>query len=81
MRIMFVVTLMLAVGGSVYGDLPEQACGAGEGAQVEPVEPAAAGGPGAAGGGLDDPDEQQRQPAEDDVGADAFFEPVIPACP
>jgi hypothetical protein len=33
--------------------------------------------PGAAGGGLDDPDKQQREPAEDDVGADAVFEPVM----
>src|SRR3954469_21119717 len=34
-------------------------------------------GPGGAGLGLDDADEQQGEPAEDDVGADAFFEPVV----
>jgi hypothetical protein len=26
---------------------------------------------------LGDADEQERQPAEDDVGADALFEPVV----
>ena len=33
--------------------------------------------PGVAGGGLDDADEQQREPAQHDVGADALFEAVI----
>ena len=33
--------------------------------------------PGVAGGGLDDPDQEQGEPAEDDVGADAVFEPVV----
>src|SRR5712672_3388886 len=58
------------------GALPEGAGRAGEGAHVQAVQVAADVVPGVAGGGLDDPDEQQRQPAQDDVGADAFFEPV-----
>ncbi|WP_405088491.1 hypothetical protein [Microbispora sp. NBC_01389] len=33
--------------------------------------------PGHAGLGLNDADEQQGEPAQDDVGADAFFEPVV----
>ena len=32
--------------------------------------------PGLAGAAFGDPDEQQREPAEQDVGADAVFEPV-----
>jgi hypothetical protein len=42
---------------------------------MEAVEFAANAWPGGADSGLDDPDEEQREPAEDDVGADAFFEP------
>src|SRR5438105_5928041 len=38
------------------------------------LEPA---GPGLTGGGLDDPDEQQGEPAQDHVGADTLFEAVI----
>ena len=59
------------------GALAEGAGGAGEGAGVEPVEVAAHVVPGLAGGGLDDADEQQREPAQQDVGADAFFEAVV----
>ena len=33
--------------------------------------------PGLAGAGLDDPDQEQREPAEHDVGADALFEAVV----
>src|SRR6185437_3427887 len=33
--------------------------------------------PRSAGGGLGDADEEQGEPAEDDVGADTLFEPVI----
>src|ERR1700754_3270834 len=58
-------------------DLLEHPGGAGEGAQVEAVELAAGLGPGGVGLGLDDADEQEGEPAEYDVGADAFFEPVV----
>jgi hypothetical protein len=44
---------------------------------AEPVEVAADVVPALAGGGLDDAYEQQREPAEHDVGADALFEPVV----
>ena len=47
------------------------ACAAGEGDGVDAAAPT--GRPGAAFG---DADEQQRQPADQDVGADAVFEPV-----
>ena len=33
--------------------------------------------PGGAGGGLGDADEQQGEPAQDDVGADPLFQPVV----
>ena len=46
-------------------------------AGVEPIEFAAGVLPGAASAGLGDPDEQEGEPAEDDVGADAFFEPMV----
>uniref|UniRef100_UPI001D015DCC hypothetical protein n=1 Tax=Nonomuraea phyllanthi TaxID=2219224 RepID=UPI001D015DCC len=59
------------------GDLTECPGGAGEGAQVEAVEFAAGVLPGRSCRGLNDADEQEGEPAEDDVGADAFFEPVI----
>jgi hypothetical protein len=44
---------------------------------VEPVEVTAHGRPGVAGAGLDDADQEQREPAQHDVSADAFFEAVI----
>jgi hypothetical protein len=44
---------------------------------VEAVELAADGVPGVAGGGLGDADQQQGQPAQHDVGANALFEPVV----
>src|SRR5687767_16002073 len=67
--------VLLGLGGG--GDLLERAGGAGEGAQVESVELAADPGPGVAGGGLGDADEQKSEPAQQDVGADAFLEPVV----
>jgi hypothetical protein len=57
--------------------LPEGAGGAFEGADVQFLQVLADPVPGVAGGGLDDPDQEQREPAEDDVGADAVFEPVV----
>jgi hypothetical protein len=45
----------------------------GEGDQVHPVELVAGGAPGVAGGVLDDPDQQEGQPAQLDVPADAVF--------
>src|SRR3954468_5255133 len=55
----------------------EGAGGGGEGGGVERVEVVAHVVPGLAGGGLDDADEQQREPAQHDVGADALFEAVV----
>jgi hypothetical protein len=51
--------------------------GPGEGAHVQPLQLVAHAGRGAAGGGLDQADEQQRQPAQQHVGADAVLAPVI----
>src|SRR5690242_18829095 len=67
----------VALGLGHLGSLPEQPGGPGEGAGVEPVEVAADVVPGVAGGGLDDADEQQREPAQQHVCADAFFEAVV----
>jgi hypothetical protein len=44
---------------------------------VHPVEFVSQVAPGVAGGGLGDPDEQQRQPAQLDVGADAVLPEVV----
>ena len=51
-------------------DLP---VGGGEGDQVHPVELVGDVAPGVAGGVLGDPDEQQREPAQLDVGTDAVL--------
>ena len=59
-----------------FGALPERPGGPGEGAQVDPAEFAAHLRPGRAGGVLGDADEQQREPAQQHVGADPLFEPV-----
>jgi hypothetical protein len=63
--------------GGGRGGLAEGAGGAGEGADVQLVELVADVVPGQAGGGLGDADQQQGQPAQDDVGADALFEAVV----
>ena len=60
-----------------FGALPEGPGGPGEGAQVDPAEFAAHHRPGLACLVLSDADEQQREPAQQDVGADPFFEPVV----
>src|SRR6266545_1863473 len=67
----------VALGLGGLGGLPERAGRAGEGDQVQAVEVGADGRPGSAGGGLGDADEEQGQPAEQDVGADAVFEAVV----
>src|SRR5215471_7882305 len=67
----------VALGFGGFGGLAEGAGGAGEGDQVQPLKVGADGRPGAVGGGLGDADEQQREPAEQDVGADAVFEAVV----
>jgi hypothetical protein len=51
--------------------LGDRAVADGEGDQVQPVELLAQAAPGMAGAVLDDPDEQQGQPAQLNVGADA----------
>src|ERR1035438_3968935 len=66
-----------ALGGGEVGGLPEGAGGAGEGAEGELAELVGDLVPGGAGGGLGDPDEEQGEPAEDDVGADPLFQPVV----
>ncbi len=60
-----------------FGALPECPGGPGESTQVDPAEFAAHHRPGLPGRVLGDADEQQRQPAQQDVGADPFFEPVV----
>ena len=49
----------------------------GRGDHLQAVQLGGEGPPGRAGGGLHDPDQQQRQPAQHDVGADAFLQPVV----
>ena len=50
----------------------ETPVGTGEGDHLQAVELGREGPPGRAGGGLDDSDQQQREPAQHDVGADAL---------
>ena len=57
--------------------LPEGAGRAGEGAEGEQVQLAGDVVPGGAGGGLGDADQEEGEPAQDDVGADAFFLAVV----
>src|SRR5271170_799341 len=67
----------VALGLGDLGALPEGAGGAGEGPDVDAVELAAQVRPGAAAGVLGDPGEEEGEPAEQDVGADALFFPVV----
>ncbi len=67
----------VSLGLGEAGDLLERAGGAGEGPGVEALELEAGLEPGRVGLGLDDADEEEGEPAEDAVGADAFFEPVV----
>ena len=61
------------------GDLPEGPCGPGVGDRVQPLQLGAdpLPGPGVPGSGLGDADQQQGQPAQQDVGADPVLAPVI----
>jgi hypothetical protein len=63
--------------GAGLGGLAEQPGRAGEGADVQALELVAGAGPGGVGAGFHDAGQQQCEPAEHDVGADAVFEPVI----
>src|ERR687890_1391569 len=68
--------------GAGRSGLAEQPGRAGEGAHVQALELVPGVGPGrsligGAGAGLDDPGQEQREPAENDVGADAVLEAVI----
>src|ERR1700747_2918771 len=67
----------VALGPGELGGLPEGAGRAGEGAEGELAELAGDLVPGGAGGGLGDPDQEQGEPAQDDVGADPLFQPVV----
>jgi hypothetical protein len=66
------------LGGGDVGGRAEGPGGAGEGAEGEQGEFVGDLVPDGAGGGLGDPDEEQGEPAEDDVGGDALFQPVGP---
>ena len=57
--------------------LVEAAIFARETRQLDPAEKAALGGQGLVGAGLADTDDQQRQEADEDVGADPLVEAVI----
>ena len=59
------------------GALPEGAGGAGEGADLDLAELVAQLGPGPVAGVLGDAGEEQGEPAEDDVGADAVLAAVV----
>ena len=59
------------------GALAGGAGGPGEGADGDALQVASYRGPGLAGLVLRDADQEQGEPAEDDVGADALFEPVV----
>jgi hypothetical protein len=61
------------VAGGERGALGDLAVAGGEGDQVHPVEFLTQGVPGLPGGVLDDPQQEQREPAELDVGADAVL--------
>src|SRR5712691_8391708 len=67
----------LFVAGGEFGALAADAGRAGEGAEVEPFELVAEVAPGFAGGVLGDADEEQGEPAEQDVGADPVFLAVV----
>ena len=65
------------VGGAGCGAPPGGARRSGERAEVHLVELAADVGPRVVGAGLDDPDLEECEPAQDDSGSDAVFEPVV----
>jgi hypothetical protein len=61
------------LGGGELGGLGDRAGRPGEGDGVKPAQLAGQGRPGLPGAPLGDPDQEQRQPAEQHVGADAWF--------
>src|SRR5215211_8086514 len=65
------------LGGGGGGAPADGAGRSGEGAQVHAVELVAQVAPGVVAGGLGDADQQQGEPAQDHVGADAVFEAVV----
>jgi hypothetical protein len=67
----------LSLGRGQFGALAEGAGRAGEGAQVQALEFFAQRRPGRSGAGFGDADEQQREPAQQDVGADARLGAVV----
>ena len=67
----------VALGAGELGGLPEGARRAGEGAEGEQVQFVGDVVPGGAGGGLGDADQQEGEPAQDDVGADALLFAVV----
>src|SRR6266511_2673755 len=66
-----------ALGAGELGALPEGPGGSGEGAKLDPLQLVAQAWPGAAAGGLDGAGQQQGQPAQQHVGADAVFLAVV----
>jgi hypothetical protein len=67
----------VALASGELGALPEGPGWAGEGSHVDPVELAADLRPGVLASVLGDAGQEQRQPAQDDVGADALFLAVV----
>src|SRR5689334_5293385 len=67
----------VVLGPGDLGALAEGSCRAGEGADGDPVELTAQLGPGLAAGVLGDAGQEQGEPAEDEVGADALFFAVV----
>ncbi|CCM63437.1 hypothetical protein BN381_220011 [Candidatus Microthrix parvicella RN1] len=65
------------MGGAGCGAPPNGARSSGERAEVHLVELVADVGPRLVGAGLDDPDVEEGEPAQDDMGSDAVFEPVV----
>src|SRR6476659_5320850 len=64
------------LGGGEWGGVDGGACAAGEGDGVDAAEFGGDAPPGRPGAAFGDADEQQRQPADQDVGADAVLKPV-----
>src|SRR3954447_25571691 len=65
------------LGGGELSGLGDRAGRPGQGDGVQPAQLAGQGRPGLSGAPFGDPNQQQRKPAEQDVGADAGLEAVV----
>ena len=70
------MTENVGLGGGQQGGVDGGAGAAGQAHRVHPAQVGGDAAPGGAGAAFGDADEQQRQPAQQDVGADAMFESV-----